>query len=302
MLETKLKGTDMSYLNEVNLERDYVMRTFGRSPVEFVEGRGMLLYDDEGREYLDFLSGIGVASLGHCHPRLVSAVADQAAKLMHVSNYFYIEKRGEVARILSDLLNDKIDPSERMPWKTFFANSGAEANACAIKLARLFARKRAEQLGRDVSDAPRLIVTLERSFHGRTLATLSATAQPAKQEAFQPLPGGFAATPANDVSALEELFERRGGEICAVMVECVQGESGVHPCTQEFLAAARKLTSATGALLICDEVQCGVFRTGEPFGFQNFGVIPDIVTMAKGIASGFPMGACAARSEVAAAF
>ena len=189
-----------------------------------------------------------------------------------------------------------------MPWKTFFANSGAEANECAIKLARLFARKRAEQLGRDVSDAPRLIVTLEKSFHGRTLATLSATAQPAKQEAFQPLPGGFAATPANDVSALEELFERRGGEICAVMVECVQGESGVHPCTQEFLAAARKLTSATGALLICDEVQCGVFRTGEPFGFQNFGVIPDIVTMAKGIASGFPMGACAARSEVAAAF
>lgn len=302
MLETKLKGTDMSYLNEVNLERDYVMRTFGRSPVEFVEGKGMLLYDDEGREYLDFLSGIGVTSLGHCHPRLVSAVADQAAKLMHVSNYFYIEKRGEVARILSDLLNDKVDPSERMPWKTFFANSGAEANECAIKLARLFARKRAEQLGRDVSDAPRLIVTLEKSFHGRTLATLSATAQPAKQEAFQPLPGGFAATPANDVSALEELFERRGGEICAVMVECVQGESGVHPCTQEFLAAARKLTSATGALLICDEVQCGVFRTGEPFGFQNFGVIPDIVTMAKGIASGFPMGACAARSEVAAAF
>ena len=153
----------MSYLNEVNLERDYVMRTFGRSPVEFVEGKGMLLYDDEGREYLDFLSGIGVTSLGHCHPRLVSAVADQAAKLMHVSNYFYIEKRGEVARILSDLLNDKVDPSERMPWKTFFANSGAEANECAIKLARLFARKRAEQLGRDVSDAPRLIVTLEKS-------------------------------------------------------------------------------------------------------------------------------------------
>ena len=137
----------MSYLNEVNLERDYVMRTFGRSPVEFVEGKGMLLYDDEGREYLDFLSGIGVTSLGHCHPRLVSAVADQAAKLMHVSNYFYIEERGEVARILSDLLNDKVDPSERMPWKTFFANSGAEANECAIKLARLFARKRAEQLG-----------------------------------------------------------------------------------------------------------------------------------------------------------
>ena len=116
MLETKLKGTDMSYLNEVNLERDYVMRTFGRSPVQFVEGRGMLLYDDEGREYLDFLSGIGVTSLGHCHPRLVSAVADQAAKLMHVSNYFYIEKRGEVARILSNPSNDKVDPSERMPW------------------------------------------------------------------------------------------------------------------------------------------------------------------------------------------
>lgn len=292
----------MSYMQEVELERDYVMHTFGRSPVEFVEGEGMRLYDVEGKEYLDFLSGIGVTSLGHCHPKLVAAVAEQAAKLMHVSNYFYIEKRGEVARIISDLLNEKVAPSARSPWKTFFANSGAEANECAIKLARLYARKRTEASGRDASSAPRLIVTLERSFHGRTLATLSATAQPAKQEAFQPLPGGFVATPANDIASLEDLFARRGDEICAVMVECVQGESGVHPCTPEFLAAARKLTERRSALLICDEVQCGVFRTGEPFGFQNFDVDPDVVTMAKGIASGFPMGACAARSDVAAAF
>ena len=292
----------MTYQLEADLERDYVMHTFGRSPVQFVKGEGMLLYDDEGREYLDFLSGIGVASLGHCHPRLAAAIAEQASTLMHVGNYFFIEKRGELARLISDLLNRASIPSERKPWKTFFANSGAEANECAIKLARLYARRRAEKLGGDPAAAPRLIVTLEKSFHGRTLATLSATAQPAKQEAFQPLPGGFVATPANDVAALEDLFARRGNEICAVMVECIQGESGVHPCSEEFLMSVRRLTARQGALFICDEVQCGIFRTGEAFGFQNFGVMPDIVTMAKGIASGFPMGACAARTDVAEAF
>ena len=134
---------------------------------------------------------------------------------------------------------------------------------------------------------------------GRTLATLAATAQPAKQEAFQPLPEGFAATPPNDVAALEALFAERGAEVCAVMVECIQGESGVHPCTAEFLQAARRLTAERGALLICDEVQCGCFRTGEPFGFQLFGVRPDVVAIAKGVAGGFPMGACAACGEAA---
>ncbi len=293
----------MSLAMQQDLESSYVMRTFGRKPVEFVSGSGMRLYDDAGAEYLDFLSGIGVASLGHCHPAIVSAIADQAAKLVHVGNYFYIERRGEVARALSEMLGEGAGSSEGARWKTFFANSGAEANECAIKLARLAARKRAKAAGIDEARAPRLVVTLDRSFHGRTLATLAATAQPAKQEAFAPLPDGFTSTPANDVRALAELFEQRGGEICAVMVEVVQGESGVHPCTREFLEEIRRLTKSAGALMICDEVQCGMYRCGTyPFAFQHFGIEPDIVTMAKGIASGFPCGACAAREDVADAF
>ncbi len=292
----------MSYTEQVALEDAYVMHTFGRKPVEFVEGDGMTLVDSEGKKYLDFLSGIGVVSLGHCHPAVVRAVADQAAKLIHVSNYYYIEHRGEVARLLSDMLNAEIPETERTPWRSFFANSGAEANECAIKLVRLFARQRAEQAGLPAESAPRVIVTLEGSFHGRTLSTLAATAQPAKQEAFQPLPGGFVSTPINDVAALEQLFAERGDEICAVMLECIQGESGVHPCTAEFLQAARRLTAERGALLVCDEVQCGIYRTGKPFGFQNFGVTPDVVTIAKGVASGIPAGACAARGAAADTF
>lgn len=291
----------MSLQEQQNLENRYVMRTFGRKPVEFVRGEGMRLFDDEGRSYLDFLSGIGVVSLGHCHPAVVGAIQRQAETLIHVSNYYYIEHRGAVARLLSDLLNDG-EGEGAEPWKSFFANSGAEANECAIKLARLAARRRAEAAGKPAGAAPRTIVTLDRSFHGRTLAALAATAQPSKQELFQPLPDGFASTPPNDVAALERLFAERGGEICAVMLEVVQGESGVHPCTAEFLQAARRLTSEAGALLICDEVQCGVFRCGRPFAFQRFGIVPDIVTIAKGVASGFPCGACAARTEVADAF
>lgn len=293
----------MGFDEQRKLESAYVMHTFGRKPVEFVAGRGMRLYDDADREYLDFLSGIGVASLGHCHPAISRAISDQAEKLIHVGNYFYVERRGEVAETISAMLGEPSPASGSCAWKTFFANSGAEANECAIKLARLAARKRAAAAGLDEGSAPRLIVTLDRSFHGRTLATLAATAQPAKQEAFQPLPDGFASTPANDVEALEELFRTQGGDICAVMVEVVQGESGVHPCTEEFLRAVRRLTDEVGALMICDEVQCGMYRCGtHPFAFQHFGIVPDIVTMAKGIASGFPCGACAAREEVADAF
>ncbi len=302
----------MSLETETHLESEYVMGTFARKPVEFVEGAGMYLRDDAGRDYLDFLSGIAVCSLGHCHPALVAALQEQAAKLMHVSNYFYIERRGELARRLSDLLS-RGEGDGAQPWRTFFANSGAEANECAIKLARLYARKRAAAdalaVGADEQGvaeaeaaAPRLIVTLQRSFHGRTLATLAATAQPAKQEAFQPLPEGFAATPINDCEALRCLFDERGPEICAVLVEPVQGESGVHPCTPEFMAQIRELTSRCGALFMCDEVQTGIFRCGEAFAFQRLGVVPDVVTMAKGIGGGMPMGACAARDSVAAAF
>ncbi len=302
----------MSLQEQQELESKYVMHTFGRKPVELVSGQGMTVTDAQGREYLDFIAGIGVCGLGHCHPAVVSALQQQAEKLIHVSNYYYIEGRGELAQQLSDLLNASQDDSAE-PWQTFFANSGAEANECAIKLARLYARKQAEESAREagateaevtaaVEAAPRTVVVLDRSFHGRTLATLAATAQPAKQEAFQPLPGGFTSTPINDIAALERLFEQRGGEICAVMLECVQGESGVHPCTQEFLQAVRSLTEKQGAVMICDEVQTGIYRCGTPFSFQHFGVVPDIVSMAKGIASGMPMGACAATQQVAEAF
>ena len=304
----------MGFIEEQQLESAYVMGTYARKPVELVRGRGMQVEDSEGRTYLDFVSGVGAVSLGHCHPALVSAIEEQASTLVHVSNYYYIEHRGEVAHLVSDLLNEWVDEGERTPWQSFFANSGAEANECAFKLARLHAKKRAmaaaEAAGADedgvraaAAAAPRLIVTLDASFHGRTLATLAATAQPAKQEAFQPLPDGFVRTPINDIKALESLFASQGDGICAVMVECVQGESGVHPCTAEFLAAVRRLTAECGALFMCDEIQCGMYRCGtHPFGFQHFGVTPDVVTIAKGIASGFPMGMCAARAQVAASF
>ena len=304
----------MGFIEEQQLESAYVMGTYARKPVELVRGRGMQVEDSEGRTYLDFVSGVGAVSLGHCHPALVSAIEEQASTLVHVSNYYYIEHRGEVAHLVSDLLNECVDEAEREPWQSFFANSGAEANECAFKLARLHAKKRAmaaaEAAGADedgvraaAAAAPRLIVTLDASFHGRTLATLAATAQPAKQEAFQPLPDGFVRTPINDIKALESLFASQGDGICAVMVECVQGESGVHPCESEFLATVRRLTAERGALFMCDEIQCGMYRCGTyPFGFQHFGVTPDVVTIAKGIASGFPMGMCAARAQVAASF
>ena len=302
----------MSLAEQQELESQYVMHTFGRKPVELVSGKGMLVEDPEGRQYLDFIAGIGVCSLGHCHPAVVEALQKQAERLMHVSNYYYIEGRGQLARQLSALLNGGNANAPEL-WQTFFANSGAEANECAIKLARLYARKSAEnkaraagasdeQVKQAFDSAPRTIVVLDRSFHGRTLATLAATAQPAKQEAFQPLPGGFVSTPINDIAALERLFEQQGEGICAVMLECIQGESGVHPCTKEFLQTVRDLTTKHGALMVCDEVQTGIYRCGTPFAFQHFGVTPDIVTMAKGIAAGMPMGACAAPRHIAEAF
>ena len=292
----------MAFESQYALESEYLMPTYGRKPVMLVSGEGMVVVDDKGGEYLDFVSGVDAVSLGHCHPAVVKALRDQAETLIHVSNYYYIERRGEVAKMLSDLLSAELPAEEKITWKTFFANTGAEANECAIKLARLYARRAAEARGEDPAGAPRIIVTLKRSFHGRTLATLAATAQPVKQEAFQPLPGGFTSSPINDIDALKELFEANPGQICAVMVEPVQGECGVYPCSPEFLAGVRALCDETGALLIADEVQCGIFRTGKPFGFQHMGVTPDIVSIAKGVASGFPTGMCAARAEVACAY
>lgn len=285
----------MGSQQDKELDARYVMPTFGRFDVEFVRGDGMHLYDLEGREYLDFLSGIGVCSLGHCHPKVVEAITDQASELIHVSNYFYIEDRAQVAEKLSDMLSRTYDgtvlPDDAGTWKTFFANSGAEANECAIKLARL-----AHSAS---SEAEPIVVSLVNSFHGRTIASLMATGQPKLQAGFVPQSGGFAYSPIDDIPALKALFDEHGDAICAVMVECIQGESGIHPCSEDFILAVRRLCDENGALMVCDEVQSGIFRTGRPFSFQHYGIVPDVVTMAKGIASGIPAAACAARAPIA---
>ena len=208
----------MTLAEQQQLEETYVMHTFGRKPVELVSGEGTRLTDDAGNVYIDFIGGIGVISLGHCHPKLVSAISAQAAKLIHVSNYYYIEQRGELAKTLSDLLNTTAG-ADAEPWQTFFANSGAEANECAIKLARLHARRAADAAGS--SKVPRQIVVLKGSFHGRTLATLAATAQPVKQDLFQPLPDGFIAIQPNSIEALEQVFADQGDQICGVLMETI---------------------------------------------------------------------------------
>lgn len=284
----------MGFKTEQELDERYVMHTFARKPVMLVEGAGMEVRDSAGKTYLDFIAGIGVNCLGHCHPAVVQALQQQAETLIHVSNYYYIEKRGEVAKLLSDMLNVGVDSADQLPWRSFFCNSGAEANECAIKLARLWAKKE--------GNGGHIIISLDSSFHGRTLTTLAATAQPAKQEAFQPLPGGFLHVPINDIDALKGAFAAHPGEIAAVIVEPVQGESGIHPCSADYLAGVVDVVHENGALLITDEVQSGIYRCGQPFAYQTVGIVPDIVTMAKGIAAGFPMGACAAREDVAGAF
>lgn len=285
----------MGFEEAKKLDDHFVMHTFARKPVLLVEGSGMQVKDDEGKTYLDFISGIGVDSLGHCHPAVVNAITDQASKLIHVSNYYYIEQRGEVAKLISDMLNTCVPKFFRAPWPVFFANSGAEANECAIKLARLYSKK--------MGNGGQTIITIDKSFHGRTLATLAATNQPAKQEAFQPLPEGFISVPINDMHTLHETFFENIQDVCALMLEPIQGESGVNPWDPDTLYDVAQFARKNGILLIVDEVQTGFYRCGEfPFCFQNMGITPDIITMAKGIASGFPMGACAARIEVAEAF
>ncbi len=279
---------------EKELENQYVMHTYGRKPVEFVEGHGMKLVDSEGKEYLDFLAGIAVLGVGHSHPKVVAAIQEQAGKLIHVSNYYYANGRGELAKKINDLMNVNI-PEEQV-FQTFFANSGAEANEGAIKLARRYA----DMVGKKDS---KKIMYLNKSFHGRTLATLAATGQPAKQDIFRPLPDGFVAMERNDIDSFTSYVDSPdGADVCAVILEPIQGESGVWPCSAEFLQALREETQKRGILMILDEVQTGFFRCGTyPFCFQHAGIIPDIVTLAKSIASGIPMGAFVARKEVAQA-
>lgn len=260
-----------------------VMQTYARKPVLFTGGTGMRLHDDDGREYLDFVSGIGAVNLGHAHPAVTAAVAAQAAKLVHVSNLFYVEHRAELACEIARLLEADV--------RVFFANSGAEANEGAIKLARRWAKESKPTAFK--------VVTALGSFHGRTLATLAATGQPGKQEAFAPLPEGFVHVPFNDVAALEEALD---DSVAALLLEVVQGEGGVWPAQAEYLHAAQRLCRERNVLLALDEVQTGFFRTGPAFAHQAFGITPDVVTIAKAMANGLPIGAIVARPDVAQAF
>ena len=262
------------------------MTTYGPRRVTFVRGEGSFLWDDDGERYLDLLSGIAVTSLGHAHPEVAEAISEQAHRLLHVSNLFGSEHQAPVARALDDLVRS--EAPEVGPGQVFFCNSGAEANECALKLARKWGGR-----GRHV------VVSAFGSFHGRTLATLHATGQPAKHEAFQPLPEGFRHVAWNDLADLERSLDT---QVAAVLLEPVQGEGGVDPATVEYFAGVRELCDERGVLMIVDEVQCGLGRTGRWFGFQHFGVLPDVVTVAKALGNGMPIGACWARSGVASTF
>ena len=256
------------------------MPTYGLPSVQFVSGSGVRLIDRDGNSYLDFLSGIAVTGLGHAHPEIAEAIAEQARTLVHVSNLFGTVPGAEVAITLDRLLGGG--------GQVFFTNSGAEAVECAIKLARRYG-----------GHGRHSIISAYGSFHGRTLGALAATGQPAKWEGFQPLPEGFRHVVWNDLDAIEAAIDPT---VTAIMLEPIQGEGGVNPATAAYFEGVRRLCDEHGLLFIVDEIQTGLGRTGEWFGFQHFGVEPDVVMMAKALGNGMPIGACWARRDVAAAF
>ena len=264
------------------IEHPHLLKNYNRANVNFVRGEGVWLIDDRGERYLDLVAGIAVCALGHSHPAIVGAIAAQAATLVHCSNLYHYEPAGELANKLANVSGfDRV----------FFCNSGTEANEAAIKLAR----KRAFRLGQRERN---VILACRNSFHGRTLGALAATDNPKYHEGFGPLPGGFAFTPQNDVAALDAAVNEH---TAAVLIEPIQGESGVWPATREFLQAARRITAERGALLIFDEIQTGMGRTGKLFAFQSYGVKPDAVTLAKALANGLPIGALLVTDEAAKA-
>lgn len=263
----------------------HVMNTYVRLPVAFTHGEGAWLYDETGRPYLDALSGIAVSTLGHNHPRLVEAISRQAGKVLHTSNIYRIP--------LQERLADRLAALSGME-EVFFCNSGLEANEAAIKLARFYGHKKKGV------DLPTIIV-MEHAFHGRSLATLSATANRKAQAGFEPLVPGFVRVPYKDLDAVRHVAGR-GRDVVAVMLEVLQGEGGVHTVDDDYLRGLRALCDVHGWLLICDEVQCGIGRTGKWFGWQHAGVRPDIMTLAKGLASGVPIGACAVAGLAARLF
>jgi predicted acetylornithine/succinylornithine family transaminase len=260
----------------------FVTNTYGRFPVAFVSGSGARLIDADGKEYLDFVAGLAVCNLGHSHPRIIDAITRQAGELLHTSNLFHIAPQAELAEIISK--NSFAD-------KTFFCNSGAEANEAAIKLARKYFSSKGE--------ARYCIVSLEKSFHGRTMAAMAATGQKKIQEGFEPLLEKFSYVPFNDLDAAREAVDET---TAAILVEPIQGEGGVNMPDDDYLLGLRKLCDDTGALLILDEVQTGIGRTGKLFAYEHYGMEPDIMTLAKGLASGVPIGAMCATDEVSAAF
>lgn len=273
-------------VTESIIERDrrFIMGTYNRSPVVIVRGRGTLVWDVDGREYLDFVAGISVNSLGHCHPAVVQAIGDQAAELLHCSNLYHSRPQVLLAERLADLAGG---------GKVFFCQSGAEATEAAIKLAR----KRFWRRGHEGSGAVPKVISFTNAFHGRTLAALAATGR--YLAGFAPLPAGFVQVPFNDLDAAEAAIDE---EVCAVIVEAVQGEGGVVPAAPGFLEGLRRLCDRSGALLILDEVQTGLGRTGKWFGYEHFGVRPDVVTLAKALGSGLPIGAVVARDGVGETF
>ena len=268
------------------LEERYLMRTYKRGAVDFVRGEGCLLWDADGKEYLDFLAGISVCSLGHCHPAVVEAVTEQTERLMHVSNLFYTEPMARLAQRLSE---------SSLGGRVFFCNSGTEAWEAALKLARAHAgllRAEGKQIGTG-------FLAMDSSFHGRTMGSVATTHKEKYREPFAPVMPGVEFVRFNDVADLRAKFS---SDICGICIEAVQGEGGVRPATKEFLAAARELCDSTGALLLADEIQSGMGRTGEWFAYQHYGIQPDIVTLAKPIANGLPMGALLCTDEAARAF
>ena len=260
------------------------MPVFGPPQVMFERGLGTELWDVDGKRYLDFLSGLAVTSLGHSHPVVADAISEQARTLLHVSNLFANPVATRAAIEVNELVREVTGESGQV----FFCNSGAEANECALKLARKFGGR-----GRHV------VVSALGSFHGRTLASLAATGQPAKHEPFFPMPDGFRHVAWNDLDALAAALDP---SVSAVLIEPVQGEGGVNPATAEYFQGIRRLCDERGMLMIVDEIQTGYGRTGRWFGFEHFGVVPDVITMAKAMGNGFPVGACWARRDVAAVF
>ncbi len=265
------------------LSEKYVAHTYARYPILLVRGKGTRVWDKEGEEYLDFVSGLGVCSLGHCHPKVIRAIQDQAERLIHVSNLYYIEPQIQLASLLC---------KHSFADKVFFCNSGAEANEGAFKLARKYAK---EKMGNDRYE----IITMERSFHGRTLATLTATGQEKFHKGYEPLMPGFKYVPFNDLGAVKKGIDSK---TCAVMLEPIQGEGGVNCPSEGYLKALREICDEKGLLLIFDEVQVGMGRTGKLFAYEHDEVEPDMLTLAKSLAGGVPIGALLIGEGIAESF